>query len=211
MISAIVLAAGRSRRMGAQKLLLPLGGRPVIARIVDELLGGPVDEVIVDEVIVDEVIVDEVIVVIGQDGQRIRQVLAGRRVHLVVNPDAEADMLSSVRCGLRAMPPQCDAALVVLGDQPGISREVVAELVQALRTGSRGIVVPTFQGRRGHPLLFSADYRDEILNHYDQVGLRGLLQAHADDVAEVKVSTPEVIEDMDSAEDYQRMKTRFLE
>ena len=196
MISAIVLAAGRSRRMGAQKLLLPLGGQPVIARIVDELLGGPVDEVIV---------------VIGQDGQRIRQVLAGRRVHPVVNPDTEGDMLSSVRCGLRAMPRQCHAALVVLGDQPEISRAVVAELVRALRAGSRGIVVPTFQGRRGHPLLFSANYRNEILNHYDDVGLRGLLQAHANDVAEIEVSTPEVVEDMDRAEDYQRMKSRFVQ
>ena len=83
MISAIVLAAGRSRRMGVQKLLLPLGGQPVIARTVDEVLGSPVDEVFV---------------VIGQDGKRIRRALRRRRVHFVINPQLEGDMLSSVRC-----------------------------------------------------------------------------------------------------------------
>ena len=71
--------------------------------------------------------------------------------------------------------------------------------------------MPTFHGQRGHPLLFSADYRDEVLEDYDAAGLRGLLQAHADDVSEVEVSTPEVIEDMDLPEDYQRMMSRFLD
>ena len=193
MISAIVLAAGRSRRMGAQKLLLPLDGQPVITRVVDEVLGSPVDEVLV---------------VVGSDANRVKQALEGRRVRLVVNPRAEGDMLSSVRCGLMAVPEQCTAALVVLGDQPGISAAVVAELARAFRTGNRGIVVPTFDGKRGHPLLFSAGYRNEVLTRYDELGLRGLLHAHPDDVSEIQVSTPEVIEDMDLPEDYQRMILR---
>lgn len=193
MISAIVLAAGRSRRMGTQKLLLPLGDRPVIARVVDEVLGGPVGEVLV---------------VVGKDGDRIERALQGRPVRLVVNPDPQGDMLSSVRCGLAAAARQCTAVLVALGDQPGISRVVVAELARALQTSNRRIVAPTFNGRRGHPLLFSADYRSEILQRYDGAGLRGLLQAHPDDVLEAPVSSPEVIHDMDWPEDYRRILNR---
>jgi molybdenum cofactor cytidylyltransferase len=193
MVCALVLAAGRSRRMGAQKLLLPVGGQPAIARIVDEVLRSPVDHVLV---------------VIGHQGDRITEALAGRRVSFVANADAEGEMLSSVRCGLRAMPEACVAVLLVLGDQPGITAEVIATLVRAFRTAGRGIVVPTYGGRRGHPLLFAVHYRDEILNHCEEVGVRGLLQAHPEDVLEVEVATPGVLEDMDVPEDYRRMVGR---
>jgi molybdenum cofactor cytidylyltransferase len=189
MICSIVLAAGRSRRMGVQKLLLPLGDRPVIARIVDEVLRSPVDRVFV---------------IVGPDGGPIAEALAGRRVEYVINPDPEAEMLSSVRCGLRAMPEDCEAVLVVLGDQPGVTAEVIATLVQAYKTSGRGIVTPIHNGRRGHPLLFAMRYRDEILSCYDDVGLRGLLQSHPEDVCEVEFPAPNVIDDIDLPEDYER-------
>jgi len=188
-ISALVLASGRSRRMGVQKLLLPVGAQPLIARVVDEVLRSPVDEAVV---------------VIGHDGERITEALAGRRVRFITNPDTEGEMLSSVRCGLRAMPEACDAVLLVLGDQPGLKAEVIAGLVRAFRKTDRGIVVPTHSGRRGHPLLFSMHYRNEILSRYDDVGVRGLLQSHPEDVLEVEVAAPGVLEDMDVPEDYRR-------
>ena len=189
MICALVLAAGRSRRMGVQKLLLPVGGQPLIARVVDEVLRSPVAEVFV---------------VIGHEGERVAEALAGRRVRFVPNPDAEGEMLSSVRCGLRAVPENCAAVLMVLGDQPGISANVIATLAGAFRTAGRGIVVPTHGGRRGHPLLFAMQYRGEILSRYNEVGLRGLLQAHPEEVFEVAVAAPGVLEDMDVPEDYHR-------
>jgi len=189
MIAALVLAAGRSRRMGTQKLLLPVGGQPLIARIVDEVLRSPVDQVFV---------------VTGREGERIGQALARRRVQFVTNSDAEGEMLSSVRSGLRAVPGTCDAALVVMGDQPSIKAETISLLLQAYQTGGRGIVVPTCGGRRGHPLLFAMSYRDEILSRYDEVGLRGLLQAHREDVLEVEVAAPGILEDLDVPEDYRR-------
>lgn len=106
----------------------------------------------------------------------------------------------------------------MVGRQGSYGTEVVScvpfvALVSSQPVGRRAhrIDLPCADLGGRHPLLFSANYRDEILNHYDQVGLRGLLQAHADDVAEVEVSTPEVLEDIDSAEDYQRMRSRFLE
>lgn len=187
MICAIILAAGRSRRMGTQKLLLPIHGEPLIARVVDEVLASPVDRVFV---------------VVGTDAADITAALAGRPGSMVCNPAAEGEMLSSVRCGLQALPPDCDGVLVVLGDQPGIGRSVMAQLVDAFRTGRHGIVVPIYHGHRGHPLLFAMRYRDEILRTYDSLGLRGLLQTHPDEVCEVPIDLPGVLEDLDLPDDY---------
>ena len=194
MICAMVLAAGRSRRMGTQKLLLPVRGEPMIARVVDELLLGGVDRVFV---------------VTGKASQPILDALAARPVHFVTNPHAEDEMLRSVRCGLTAMPEQTAAAMVALGDQPGITEDVVAELVRCFGTSGRGItgrgiVVPTYRGKRGHPLLFAMHYRDEILTQHDGRGLRGLLDAHPQDVFELEVATSAVLEDVDTPEDYRR-------
>lgn len=194
MICAMVLAAGRSRRMGAQKLLLPLGDRPVIAHIVDEVLRSPVDRVFV---------------IVGLDGARVAEALAGRRVEFATNPDPEGEMLTSIRCGLRAMPEDCAAVLMVLGDQPGVTADVIAAIVQAFQTSGRGIVAPIYKGKRGHPLLFAMRYRDELLNQYDDVGLCGLLRAHPEDVFEVEIPAPSVIEDMDLPEDYERETKRY--
>ena len=193
MICAIIPAAGRSRRMGVQKLLLPVGGKPMIACVVDAVLAGPVDHVVV---------------VIGSDGGRIAGALAGRRVHFVTNPEAEGEMLGSVRCGLRAVPQDAAAALVAPGDQPGVTSEVVAAVVEAFRSSGRGIVVPTHAGRRGHPLLIALRYRDEILAHYDGTGLRGLLQAHPEDVLEVEVAAPGAVEDVDTPTEYAQAAAR---
>ena len=118
-------------------------------------------------------------------------------------------MLSSVRCGLRVMPEDCDAVLVVLGDQPGITADVIVALVQAYFESGCGIAIPTHNGRRGHPLMFAMHYRDEILNNYDDIGLHGLLHAHPQDVCEIEFPTTNVIDDMDLPEDYDREKRLF--
>lgn len=242
MICAVVLAAGRSERMGTQKLLLPLRGQPVIAGIVDELLRSPLHRIIV---------------VVGRDAEQIKLALsapAERGVHaasghdtesaaklstavpgvatvkraearapdaihsqsfdavtFVRNPDPGGDMLSSVRCGLRALPTLCAAVMVVLGDQPGVTSQLVGSLIRAFqtqllgnKTPNKSIILPIHAGRRGHPLLFDARFRDEILTSYDGVGLHGLLVAHPEAVVELEVSTAAELEDMDTPEDYQR-------
>ena len=189
MIGAIVLAAERSRRMGAQKLLLPLGGQPIIARIVDSVLKSSVGEVCV---------------VVGSDAEAIKSVLAGRKVQFVFNPDPQADMLRSVRCGLRVLPEDCEAVLVVLGDQPGVTSDLIDALIQKFRAGQHAIIVPRCRERRGHPLLFAARFRDEVLTHHESVGLQGLLAAHPQQVGEIEVASAEMLVDMDTPEDYER-------
>ena len=194
MICAIILAAGRSRRMGVQKLLLPFAGGTVIGRIAGEIVRSPVDETLV---------------VVGQDAAGVADALAGLRLKIVANPDPAGDMLSSVRCGLRALPPDCEAFLVALGDQPTITADLVGRMVDAFRAAGRGIVVPVHGGRPGHPVLLSARYRKEVLTRYDDVGLRGLRQAHLEDVFEPCVTSPAVLSDMDCPEDYRRELDRI--
>ena len=116
---AIVLAAGRSRRMGTQKLLLPFGGTTVVAHVADELLASAIDHVLV---------------VVGRHAEAIAAALAGRPVALVANPDHDGPMLDSVRCGLRALPPGCEAVLVALGDQPAVTTTLVDAMASAFPT-----------------------------------------------------------------------------
>ncbi|MHC4712419.1 MAG: nucleotidyltransferase family protein [Planctomycetota bacterium] len=195
MIRAIVLAGGRSRRMGTQKLLLPYGGMTVVARVVDQLTASGVDSVLV---------------VVNAQGAAVAEEALRHGAAVVTNPEDEAPMLSSVRCGLRALGP-CEAVLVALGDQPSITSGLVDSMIAALSEAGKGIVVPTYGGKRGHPLLFSAKYTDEILSLYDETGLRGLLDAHPDDVFEMAASTDAVLSDMDCPEDYRREIERLDE
>jgi molybdenum cofactor cytidylyltransferase len=188
-ICALVLAAGRSERMGTQKLLLPLGGKPVIARIVDELQRSALREIVV---------------VIGRDGEKIQQALKGRAVTFVTNPDFTGDMLGSVRCGLRAIPAGCVAMLVVLGDQPNLTSQLVRKLIGAFKASGRGIIVPTHNGHRGHPLLIATRFRDELLSCHEEVGLHGLLDEHREEVFRLEIADAAVLIDMDTPEDYRR-------
>ena len=189
MICAIVLAAGQSRRMGVQKLLLPFGSKTVITHIVDQLTASSVDEVHV---------------VVGCQGKRVSRELSSRPVSIVNNSNYKSGMLSSVRCGLQAITQQCRAVLVALGDQPSVTTKLIDQMLQTFASTEKQILMPLYQGKRGHPIMFSAAYRKEILTHYDNVGLRGLLYAHKDDIYELPVTTSGVLSDMDCPEDYRR-------
>jgi CTP:molybdopterin cytidylyltransferase MocA len=194
MIDAIILAAGRSRRMGTQKLLLPFAGQTVIEHIVDQVLAAAVR--------------DRVAVVAGEN-DAVAAALSKKSITLAINPDPEAEMLSSVRVGLRAMRPDAQAAIIVLGDQPSLQSEVINRLVSAFQTTGKGIVVPVHENKRGHPLLIAAHHFDELQRHFDNVGLRGLLAAHADEVEEIESTDSGVLADMDYPEDYQRELKRY--
>lgn len=193
MTCAIVLAAGRSRRMGTQKLLLPFAQSTVIARVVDAFLGAPVDKVIV---------------VVRPRHQEISDALAGRPVTFVENPDTDGDMLSSVRCGLKALTPTVELIMVSPGDQPSIEPGLIGEFLAAFRASDRNILVPVHNGHRGHPLVFAGHYRDELLTAHDGIGLRGLLQTHASDVGGWITDDAAVMEDLDTPAAFRRAQRR---
>jgi molybdenum cofactor cytidylyltransferase len=194
-VSAIILAAGASRRMGTQKLLLPFAGKTVIEHVVDQVKGAGVADVVA---------------VAGAD-RAVADVVRGRNVRVVVNGNPDEGMLGSVRCGVRSVSERTEAVLVVLGDQPSISAMLLRAMMAAWEASPRRILVPTFEGRRGHPLMFSLAYRDEVLTRYDEGGLRGLLRTHAGDVLEVPADDPSVLADMDDLEDYRRELKRHAE
>ncbi len=187
MIWAVVLAAGESRRMGTQKLLLPFGETTVVGAVVGTALASRVDRILA---------------VLGADRDAIGQKLEPLGIDLAVNEEFAKGMLSSVQAGLRALPAGAEAAIVMLGDQPFLPARVVDEVIEGFRRSGKGIVVPTFQGRRGHPVLISLKYRDEVLALDPADGLRRLLRAHPEDVFEAEVEDANILRDMDVPEDY---------
>lgn len=187
MIWAVVLAAGESRRMGTQKLLLPFGDTTVVGAVVRTAQASRAGRVLV---------------VLGADREAVRGELAPRGVGFAVNGDFHLGMLSSVQAGLRALPADAEAAVILLGDQPFLAAAVVDAVIAAFETGGRGLVMPAFQGRRGHPLLVDLKYRDEVLAFDQADGLRRLVRAHPDDVLEVETADPNILRDLDTPEDY---------
>ena len=195
MIWAVVLAAGESRRMGTQKLLLPFGDATVVEAVVKAALGSRVDRAMV---------------VLGADAREVRAKLAPTGADFTVNEDHGRGMLSSVQAGFAALGEGAEAAVVMLGDQPFLPSAVVDAVIAAHRTSGKGIVIPTFQGRRGHPVLVDMKYRAEVLGLDPSDGLRQLMRAHPDDIHEADVADANVLRDLDTPEDYQeRVKSTF--
>jgi molybdenum cofactor cytidylyltransferase len=184
-IHAIIPAAGRSRRMGTQKLLLPFAGTTVIEHVVHGVRAAPVRGVIV---------------VVSDEAGDVAAAARRAGAEIVVNPEADSEMLDSVRWGLRALPADCDAALVALGDQPTVRPEMIREMI----VGGGEIVVPVRGERRGHPILFTGRFFGDVLKHYDGVGLKGLLAEHPGHVRQIAVNDDAVLEDMDDPEAYRR-------
>lgn len=172
-----------------QKLLLPFGQATVISHIVGQVTTS---------------MVKKTYVVVGHQAQEVTRELAGSTALIINNKEYASGMLSSFRAGLRHISRQFSGILVVLGDQPTITSAIIDEMILASRATEKKIVVPVYNGRRGHPIIISTEYRDAILSNYEDVGLRGVLREHEDDVFEVNVSNPAVCADMDYPADYQR-------
>ncbi len=189
MIWAVVLAAGESRRMGRPKLLLPYGEETIIEKVVRKVVASKVDGTVV---------------VLGAERERMEEKVRPFAVKTIFNREYGSGMFSSVLCGLGALPRAARAAVLVLADQPGIPTEVIDRLVDAFRMRKRGLVVPVYRKRRGHPLLLDLKYHREVAALSPEVGLRGLLRSHPEDILEVRVSNPGILRDIDSPEDYQR-------
>ena len=200
MIAAVVLAAGLSRRMGTNKLLLPFGESTILSHIVSVLLACPLDEILV---------------VTGHEREKIEEMLGryvGRHppdgpsgLRFVYNPNyATGEMLSSLQTGLTAMRRalHCDAALIVLGDQPHIERRIVEQVIAAHEPGA--VVIPSFNRRGGHPILVDRACWPEILALPPSANLRDVLRAHADWTRYVEVDSETVLRDVDTPEDYGR-------
>ena len=189
MICAIVLAAGCSSRMGRQKLLLPFGESTVISHIVNQITNSKVTHTFV---------------VVGHDAEQVTKELSSKPVTIIHNPEYESGMLSSVRTGISNIPDEYDAVLIALGDQPSITTKLIDEIIQCFPASKKKIIVPKYDNKRGHPILLSTSFKNEILTNFDDIGLRGILREHESEIFELVVPDQSVVSDMDYHEDYQR-------
>ncbi|MCH8960518.1 MAG: nucleotidyltransferase family protein [Bacteroidetes bacterium] len=195
MITAIVLAAGESRRMGsANKLLLPFGETTLIERMVRSVRQSEADEVIV---------------VLGHEADRVRAALDAHDVAFVENDRYQEGMTTSIHAGVRAASPEAAGFMICLSDLPLIEPEELNRLIEAFKEAARDderpIVVPTFEGRRGNPVLFPVHYKTHLLDHKGLMGCKAILKQNPDTVLEVAMATDHVLRDIDTMEAYQRL------
>ena len=186
-IWAIILAAGESKRMKDPKMLLPFGGKTIIEKVIENVTASDVNKTVV---------------VLGSGKDKIMKVTGNLPVMHCYNERYLQGMLSSVICGLRFLPEHFDAVIIFQGDQPMIGHNVINLLIEAYRKSGKGILMPVFNNKRGHPLLVSSRYRAEIENLDGKTGLRALAERFPHDVLEVDAGTPDILRDIDTPEDY---------
>ncbi|HEY78272.1 MAG TPA: nucleotidyltransferase family protein, partial [Dehalococcoidia bacterium] len=184
---AILLAAGQSKRMGKPKLPMSFGRSTIIEQAVDNLLGSAADEVIV---------------VLGDRAGAVKRLIAGRSVKLVVNPDYERGMSTSIVAGLNLVDRRTRAVMLALGDQPLIDSQTINRLIAGFRSHDKGIAVPTYRGDRGHPVIFSMKYKEPLLALKGDVGARQIIQENPGDILEVAVDCEGIQIDIDTADCY---------
>lgn len=195
MITAILLAAGSSRRMGKEnKLTLAFKGKPMIAHMVDEILASQPDELIV---------------VTGYESSEISAWLKDKQVKIVFNPHHLKGMTTSIQAGVMAAHEHSSGFMICLGDQPLILAKeynlLINHFLEEKSFNTRQILVPVFEGKRGNPVIFSSFYRNEILQHQQMEGCREIILRNQPYVRPITVETPHILKDIDTPEDYDQL------
>jgi len=189
MIYAMILAAGESKRMGKPKLILPFGETTILGAVINNVLSSKADKILV---------------VLGSDAEKIRKKIENLSLEITTNPGYQKGMLSSVQWGFKNLSDNAKAALVCLGDQPGISTVVINKVIDVYKRTRKGIVIPVYKKNRGHPVLIDIKYRKDVKNLNPDIGLRELVYNHPEDTVEVKVEAPSILHDIDDPDDYRK-------
>ncbi len=192
-VFAIILAAGKSQRMGQPKMLLPWVDTTVLGQVA---------------LTVSRAGISDIIIVTGGDRElvdaEVSRLAEELPVRAVYNLSFEkGGMMSSIQTGLAVIPPECKAVLIGLGDQPQIEEKTLRDILAIYEKTGAGIIVPSHENRRGHPVLMDAIYRPELLNLDPQSSLRDFLNAHHEEISYVKAGAS-VLQDLDTPQDYQR-------
>jgi len=185
MLAAVILSGGESRRMGSPKALLPYQGRPFLQHFLD---------------ITKHPKVGVRRVVLGAHTGPIVNAVRLAPDEIVVNEQWEKGQLSSIQAAIRSLPPETDGMLLCLVDHPLVSESLVSELIEKFYASHAAIVLPTYGGRRGHPVIFSAALFDELLKASLDVGARAVVWAHAPEVVEVPTTEEGVVLNLNDPE-----------
>jgi molybdenum cofactor cytidylyltransferase len=190
-VAAILLAAGKSRRMGTCKQLLPLGGGTVIGRCLDNLITGGAGEIVV---------------VVSEENSEVAAAVRAYPVRIVVNPEPDGDMASSVRAGRDALTAEFSGVIVSLCDYPLVSAATVSRLIEDHVDSPDNIIIPRHGVRRGHPLVFPRATLNDLTSG---LILRDLVQSNPERIHCLDVDDLGVLIDMDTPEDYHRICGMF--
>lgn len=186
-VSAILLAAGESKRMGQPKQLMPLDQTTILGKTLKNLLNS---------------MVSEIIVVLGYKAEEVIKTITDKPVKIVVNPNYQQGMSTSIIAGLKLIDSRAQAFMLALGDQPYINSQTINSLIEAFGTNDKGIVIPVYQGRRGHPVVFAIRYQGKLLKLKGDVGGREIVDQRSDDVLEVAVNCEGIHIDIDTLDNY---------
>jgi molybdenum cofactor cytidylyltransferase len=192
MISALILAAGESKRMGQPKMLLKWGQTTVLGHVIATF---------------QQVGIQDVVVVVGGAREQVEEIVNQHASRSVYNDEhANGEMLLSLQRGIEAQLPQTQATLIALGDQPQIQEGTVRLISEKFQSGKSRLIVPSFEMRRGHPWLVERSLWKEILAMRPQQSPRDFLNQHAQEIEYVQVQTSSILADIDTIEDYQRSR-----
>jgi molybdenum cofactor cytidylyltransferase len=187
MITAIIPAAGESKRMGQPKMLMPWGKSTVLQTVISVFQSAGVDDILV---------------VTGETRAQI-EMLIGKSVQTVFNEKYKSgEMLSSVQTGLAAKKHEASAALICLGDQPQVLARSVQRILQMHKETGAPLVVPSYRMHRGHPWLVARELWDEILDMRAPQTLREFLNRHTKEIQYIEIDSPTILQDIDTPEDY---------
>ncbi len=190
-VSAVILAAGASTRMGRAKQLLPLGGATLLARAIENVRAASLDEIVL---------------VLGAEAEAIQPHLSPSLTQIVVNQAYRQGMASSLRLGLSHVDASSDAALIVLGDQPFLQPQTLSHIMDGYFKTRAPIVIPSYQGKRGNPVLLDRSVFFEVMALEGDTGCRAIFPNHLDEILKVEVEDPGILLDIDTQEDYERLK-----
>ncbi len=194
-IWAIILAAGESKRMGFPKMLLPFHDKPMLETVIMNVTGSDVYNTIV---------------ILGSGKEALEELTRKYKVTNCYNDNYKEGMLSSVQCGFRNVPTDSDAVLVFQGDQPLICTSTINKVINAYRSSDKGIIIPVYRRKRGHPILIDKRYRNEIEKLDARKGLRSLTYIYPEDILEVETDDPGILRDFDTYKDYKEEINKFM-
>ena len=191
--AGIILAAGIGNRMKQTKQLLSYLGKPLLQHVIDAAIRSSLSKVIL---------------VLGHESEKIMERIELNRAEIIQNPHYQSGQSSSLKIGLAAISETCDAVLFLLGDQPLISSDVIDRMIQQYNRTNSTLVIPRYEGKRGNPVLIDRSFFKELNQLSGDTGGRELFKRNQEVIEYLDIETDEILTDIDTPEDYQRLLKR---